>query len=92
MWKLDHTIIDLFCSDLIVDRVKVDIGEEGGQGDQQGNLKRKSQTQTFTFTSRESKKSHQLLLRFPRQEKKGSATFAGFILTTVYVTLRPESM
>ena len=47
MWKLDHTIIDLFCSDLIVDRVKVDIGEEGGQGDQQWHLKKKSQTQTF---------------------------------------------
>ena len=53
---LDYKIVDLFRSDLIFDRVKVDVGEEGGQSDQQGHLKRKSQTKTFTFTSRESNK------------------------------------
>ena len=49
----DYRIVDLFCSDLIVDRVEVDVGEEGGEGDQQGHLKRNSQTKTFTFPSRE---------------------------------------
>ena len=39
----DNRIIDLFCSDLIVHGVNVDVGEEGGQGDQQRHLKIKSQ-------------------------------------------------
>ena len=54
MRMLDYRFVDLFRSDLIVDRVEVDVGEEGGQGDQQGHLKRKSEIKTLTLTSRES--------------------------------------
>ena len=41
-------IVDLFRSDLIVHGVNVDVGEEGGQGDQQGHLKRKYLGKTET--------------------------------------------
>ena len=58
MRMLDYRFVDLFRSDLIVDRVEVDVGEEGGQGDQQGHLKRQSQrkTETSKRTQRESQK------------------------------------
>ena len=44
----DYRIVDLFRSDLVVNGVDVDVGEEGGQGDQQGHLKRKYQRKTET--------------------------------------------
>ena len=42
-------IVDLFRSDLIVHGVDVDVGEEGGKGDQQGYLKRKKIGKTETL-------------------------------------------